>query len=189
MDESPKLRPILLVLAAMFAFSLMVVFTRGAQANILGVAAWRAIIVAIVFAISTVLREGGVSALKPDGVTLRLGLWLGLAWQWRPRPLSGAMPSPRSPTPSSCKPRAGDGLSARLLALQGALGCCSRHRRGHRALRCRDAVRVSLFQVSHFASSRFLLGDFLAFVSAIGYAAVLVLTRMTRRENTPSSPH
>ena len=44
---------------------------------------------------------------------------------------------------------------------------------------------VSLFQVSHFASSRFLLGDFLAFVSAIGYAAVLVLTRMTRNENTP----
>ena len=43
MNETLKLRPILLVLAAMFAFSLMVVFTRGAQANILGVAAWRAI--------------------------------------------------------------------------------------------------------------------------------------------------
>ncbi|MGB0638574.1 MAG: SPFH domain-containing protein, partial [Myxococcota bacterium] len=44
---------------------------------------------------------------------------------------------------------------------------------------------VSIFQVSHFASSRFLMGDFLSLVSALGYAGVLVLTRMTRREQTP----
>ena len=29
--------------------------------------------------LSTVLREGGVSALKADAVTLRLGAWLGVA--------------------------------------------------------------------------------------------------------------
>ena len=78
-EETPGLRPILLVLGAMFAFSLMAVFTRGAQANILGVSAWRAIFVALVFAASAVWSEGGPKALKPDAVTLRLGSWLGLA--------------------------------------------------------------------------------------------------------------
>mgnify|MGYP004321797083 CR=1 FL=1 len=56
-DEAPALRPVLLVIGAMFAFSLMVVFTRAADANILGVAAWRAIVVALVFAASAVVRE------------------------------------------------------------------------------------------------------------------------------------
>ena len=64
-DEAPALRPVLLVIGAMFAFSLMVVFTRAADANILGVAAWRAIVVALVFAASAALREGGVGALRP----------------------------------------------------------------------------------------------------------------------------
>ena len=186
MDESPKLRPILLVLAAMFAFSLMVVFTRGAQANILGVAAWRAIIVAVVFAISTVLREGGVPALKPDGVTLRLGLWLGLALAVASSTFVGGYAfttvantiflhnlAPVMVFPLAYwlfKERSG------AAAVTGA---------GIALFGVAMLSGVSLFQVSHFASSRFLLGDFLAFVSAIGYAAVLVLTRMTRRENTP----
>ena len=37
-----SLRPQLLVLGAMFAFSLMAVFTRGADAGFLGIALWRA---------------------------------------------------------------------------------------------------------------------------------------------------
>ena len=44
-DASPGLRQVLLILAAMFAFSRMAFFTRGAQAHILGVSAWRAILV------------------------------------------------------------------------------------------------------------------------------------------------
>ena len=186
MNETLKLRPILLVLAAMFAFSLMVVFTRGAQANILGVAAWRAIIVAIVFAISTVLREGGVEALKPDKVTLRLGTWLGLALAVASSTFVGGYAfttvantiflhnlAPVMVFPLAYwlfKERSG------AAAVTGA---------GIALFGVAMLSGVSLFQVSHFASSRFLLGDFLAFVSAIGYAAVLVLTRMTRRENTP----
>ena len=186
MNETLKLRPILLVLAAMFAFSLMVVFTRGAQANILGVAAWRAIIVAIVFAISTVVREGDVAALKPDGVTLRLGTWLGLALAVASSTFVGGYAfttvantiflhnlAPVMVFPLAYwlfKERSG------AAAVTGA---------GIALFGVAMLSGVSLFQVSHFASTRFLLGDFLAFVSAIGYAAVLVLTRMTRRENTP----
>lgn len=185
-EEAPELRSILLVLAAMFAFSLMVVFTRGAQANILGVAAWRAIIVAAVFAISAVATEGGTSALKPDAMTLKLGAWLGLALAIASSTFVGGYAlttvantiflhnlAPLMVFPLAWwlfKERAGaasvTGASVALFGVAMLSG-------------------VSLFQVSHFASSRFLLGDFLAFISAIGYAAVLVLTRMTRKENTP----
>jgi len=185
-EEAPELRSILLVLAAMFAFSLMAVFTRGAQANILGVAAWRAIIVAAVFAISAIATEGGTSALKPDAVTLKLGAWLGLALAIASSTFVGGYAlttvantiflhnlAPLMVFPLAWwlfKERAGaasvTGASVALFGVAMLSG-------------------VSLFQVSHFASSRFLLGDFLAFISAIGYAAVLVLTRMTRNENTP----
>ena len=48
-------------------------------ANFKPVSAWRAIFVAVVFAVSAVWSEGGTKALKPDAVTLRLGSWLGLA--------------------------------------------------------------------------------------------------------------
>ena len=185
-EEAPELRSILLVLAAMFAFSLMAVFTRGAQANILGVAAWRAIIVAVVFGIAAVVTEGGTSALKPDSKTLKLGSWLGLALAIASSTFVGGYAlttvantiflhnlAPLMVFPLAWwlfKERAGaasvTGASVALFGVAMLSG-------------------VSLFQVSHFASSRFLLGDFLAFVSAIGYAAVLVLTRMTRKENTP----
>ena len=185
-EEAPELRSILLVLAAMFAFSLMAVFTRGAQANILGVAAWRAIIVAVVLAISAIATEGGTKALKPDAVTLKLGAWLGLALAIASSTFVGGYAlttvantiflhnlAPLLVFPLAWwlfKERAGAAsVTGASIALFGVAMLSG----------------VSLFQVSHFASSRFLLGDFLAFVSAIGYAAVLVLTRMTRKENTP----
>ncbi|MFT5686847.1 MAG: membrane protease subunit HflK, partial [Myxococcota bacterium] len=44
---------------------------------------------------------------------------------------------------------------------------------------------VSLFHFAHFTNPRFLLGDLLAVGSAVGYAAVLVLTRAIRQEGTP----
>jgi membrane protease subunit HflK len=185
-EETPGLRPILLVLGAMFAFSLMALFTRGAQANILGVAAWRAIFVAVVFGASAVMSEGGVQALKPDAVTLRLGGWLGLALAIASSTFVGGYAfttvantiflhnlAPVAVFPLAFwlyKERPGSAaVMGAIVALFGVALLSG----------------VSLFQVSHFASSRFLFGDFLAFISAIGYAAVLVLTRMTRREQTP----
>ena len=184
--ETPALRPVLLVIGAMFAFSLMVVFTRAADANILGVAAWRAIVVAIVFAISAVLREGGIRALRPDPTTLKLGTWLGVALAIASSTFVGAYAlttaantiflhnlAPVFVFPLAWwlfKERSGSAaVTGAIIALFGVALLSG----------------VSLFQVSHFASSRFLMGDFLAFVSAIGYAAVLVLTRMTRTQNTP----
>ena len=185
-DEAPRLRPILLVLAAMFAFSLMAVFTRGAQTNILGVAAWRAIFVAVVFALTTIAKDGGVAALRPDATTLRLGSWLGVALAVASATFVGGYAlttvantiflhnlAPLMVFPLAWwlfKERSGPGaVTGAGIALFGVAMLSG----------------VSLFQVSHFASSRFLLGDFLSFISAIGYAAVLVLTRMTRREETP----
>jgi len=170
----------------MFAFSLMALFTRGSQANILGVSAWRAIFVAVVFAVSVVWSEGGTKALKPDAVTLRLGSWLGLALAVASSTFVGGYAFTtvantiflHNLAPIAVFPLAywlykerpgGAALMGAIVALFGVALLSG----------------VSIFQVSHFASSRFLLGDFLAFVSAIGYAAVLVLTRMTRREQTP----
>jgi len=185
-EETPGLRPILLVLGAMFAFSLMALFTRGAQTNILGMSAWRAIFVAIVFAASAIASEGGVQALKPEPVTLRLGAWLGLALAVASSTFVGGYAFTtvantiflHNLAPIAVFPLAywlykerpgGAAIMGAVVALFGVAMLSG----------------VSLFQVSHFASSRFLFGDFLAFVSAIGYAAVLVLTRMTRREQTP----
>lgn len=185
-DEAPALRPVLLVIGAMFAFSLMVVFTRAADANILGVAAWRAIVVALVFAASAAVREGGVGALRPDPTTLKLGTWLGIALAVASSTFVGAYAlttaantiflhnlAPVFVFPLAWwlfQERAGSAaVTGAVIALFGVALLSG----------------VSLFQVSHFASSRFLLGDFLAFVSAVGYAAVLVLTRMTRTHDTP----
>jgi membrane protease subunit HflK len=185
-EETPKLRPILLVVAAMFAFSLMAVFTRGAATDTLPIATWRAIFVAAVFAIGAVLREGGVSALRPDPTTLRLGAWLGVALAVASTTFVGAYIfttaantiflhnlAPVMVFPLAYwlfEERSGAGaVTGACIALFGVAMLSG----------------VSIFQVSHFASSRFLLGDALALLSAVGYAAVLVLTRMTRRAGTP----
>lgn len=185
-EETPALRPILLVLAAMFAFSLMAWFTRAAAADTLGIAAWRAIIVAVVFAASAMLREGGAAALRPDSTTLKLGLWLGLALAIASTTFVGGYALTTIPNTIFLhnlapvfvfplawwlfKERSGTAaITGGVIALFG-VGMM---------------FWVSLFQASHFASSRFLLGDLLAFISAIGYAAVLVLTRLTRQRGTP----
>lgn len=44
---------------------------------------------------------------------------------------------------------------------------------------------VSLFHASHFTNPRYLLGDFLSLVSAVGYAGVLVWTQLCRKHNLP----
>jgi membrane protease subunit HflK len=185
-DESPGLRQVLMVLAAMFAFSLMAFFTRGAQAHILGVAAWRAVFVAVIFAISTVAVEGGVQALRPEKTTLRLGAWLGVALAIASSTFVGGYALTtvantiflHNMAPVVVFPLAwwlykerpqGGALTGAGIALFGV------------AL----LTGVSLFQVTHYANARFLLGDLLALISAVGYGAVIVITRMTRRAETP----
>jgi modulator of FtsH protease HflK len=185
-EETPKLRPILLVLAAMFAFSLMAVFTRGAQAPILGVAAWRAIFVAVVFGLFAFAREGGAEALKPDAQTLKLGGWLGLALAVASSTFVGGYAFTTVANTiflHNLAPVMVFPLAFWLFKERSGAGAVT----GAGIALCGVAMLsgVSLFQVSHFASSRFLLGDFLALVSAVGYAAVLVLIRMTRRAETP----
>jgi membrane protease subunit HflK len=184
--ERPGLRPVLLVLGAMFAFSLMALFAREAQANILGVAAWRAVFVAAVFGVWAVAKEGGVPALKPDPVTLRWGAWLGLALAIASSTFVGGYALTtvantiflHNLAPVVVFPLAWWLFQERAnsAALAGA---------GIALVGVALLTGVSFFQVAHFANAKFLLGDMLALVSAIGYAAVLVLTRLTRKENTP----
>jgi membrane protease subunit HflK len=185
-EDSPGLRQVLLVLAAMFAFSLMAFFTRGAQAHILGVAAWRAVFVAVIFGISVLAVEGGVPALRPDKTTLRLGSWLGVALAVASSTFVGGYAlttvantiflhnlAPVVVFPLAWllykeRPQSG-ALTGAGIALFGV------------AL----LTGVSLFQVSHYANARFLFGDLLALISAVGYAAVIVIIAMTRRAETP----
>ncbi|MFT5684994.1 MAG: hypothetical protein ACI8RZ_005940, partial [Myxococcota bacterium] len=72
-------RPVLLILGAMFAFGLMALFTREANAPVLTVAAWRAVLVAVVFGFWAVISEGAQVALRPDRTTLRWGIPYGVA--------------------------------------------------------------------------------------------------------------
>ena len=68
-----------LVLGAMFLFSLMALFTRRAEAPFLTIAAWRALLVALVFGVWTVARSPErLAALRPDRTTLRWGVIYGL---------------------------------------------------------------------------------------------------------------
>lgn len=186
--EPPRSRrPVLLVLAAMFAFSLMALFTRESGAPVAGVAAWRAVFVAVVFAVAAVLREGGRAALiRPSRDTVVLGSWLGLALAVASSTFVGGYAfttvantiflhnlAPVVVFPLAWwlyaeRPRS-SALAGAGIALVGVALLSG----------------VSFFQVAHFANPRFLLGDGLALLSAVGYGAVLVLTRATRRAGTP----
>lgn len=176
----------MLALGAFFAFSLMPVFTRAADAPVITIAAWRAVLVALVFGLWAFWKEGGRSALVPQGAMLRLGVVYGLALALASSTfvagyafttaantiflhnLAPAVTFPLAWWAFREKPTA-TALTGAAVAVLG-VGLLS---------------GVSLFQFSHMASTRFLLGDFFAFLSAIGYAAVLVATRATRREGTP----
>ena len=176
-----------LVLGAMFLFSLMALFTRRADAPFLTVAAWRAVLVALVFGVWTVARAPErLAALRPDRTTLRWGVIYGLLLALASSTFVGGYAfttvantiflhnlAPLVAFPLAWwmfqeKPSAG-ALTGAAVAIVG-LALLS---------------GVSLFQFSHFSHPRFLAGDTLAFVSAIGYAGVLVVTRATRREDTP----
>ena len=169
----------------MFCFALMAVFTRGADAPILTISAWRALIVALVFGVWAFWVEGP-SSLTPDKKTLRLGAWYGVALAVASSTFVGGYALTtvantiflHNLAPAVAFPLAwwlfkerpsGATIAGAAVALVG-VGLLS---------------GVSLFHFAHFTSPRFLLGDFLAVISAVGYAAVLVMTRLTRTENTP----
>ncbi len=176
----------LLALGAFFAFSLMPVFTRGAHAPIVTVAAWRAVIVAAVFGVWAVAAEGGVRALRPAPRTLKLGVWYGLALALASSTfVAGYALTTAANTiflhnlaPVAAFPlawwafREKPSASAMTGALVAVLGVAL-------------LSGVSIVQFTKMTNPRFLLGDLAALVSAVGYAAVLVCTRATRRENTP----
>jgi membrane protease subunit HflK len=185
-SERPSIRPVLLVLGAMFAFSMMALFTREAGANVLGVAAWRAVIVALIFGVWAVAKEGKDTALKPSPTTWKLGAWLGLALAIASSTFVGGYAFTtvantiflHNLAPIVVFPLAWWLFQERshAAALSGA---------GIALVGVALLSGVSFFQVAHFANARFIIGDLLAIISALGYAAVLTLTRLTRRENTP----
>jgi len=179
-------RQIFLVLGAMFAFSLMAIFTRGAQAPFLTISAWRAIFVAAVFGVWAAAAEGGVAALRPDRPTLRIGGLLGLALALASSTFVGGYAfttvantiflhnlapvivfplawwtAREKPSPAA--------LTGTAIALFGVAMLSG----------------VSVLQLSHFANPRFIIGDVLALMSAVGYGGVLVATRAARVAQTP----
>jgi membrane protease subunit HflK len=176
-----------LVLGAMFLFSLMALFTRRADAPFLTVAAWRAVLVALVFGGWTVARSPErLAALKPDRTTAKWGVIYGLLLALASSTFVGGYAfttvantiflhnlAPLVAFPLAWwvfqeRPSASS-LTGAAVAILG-VGLLS---------------GVSLFHFSHFSHPRFLAGDALAFASAIGYAGVLVVTRATRRHGTP----
>ncbi len=202
MDRLTTLRPgrdYAYVLAATFAFALMAVFTRGADAPILTVAAWRAVFVAVVFAVWTVVaaRASGapeaadtpLGGLIPDRATLRLGAIYGVALAVASSTFVGGYAlttvantiffhslSPLAVFPLAWwmfreqpSPRALAGTAVAVLGVALLSG-------------------ASIFQFTHYADPRFLAGDVLAFVSALGYGAVLVATRAARGRGAPVLP-
>ncbi len=185
-SASPTPRDLLLVLGAMFAFSLMALFTRAAGASVLGIAAWRAIFVALVFVGMAAMREGPTVLVRPSPDTMKLGSILGVALALASSTFVGGYAfttvantiflhnlAPVVVFPLAWwlfrerpRPAAVTGAGIALVGVAMLTG-------------------VSLFQVAHFANPRFLLGDGLALASAAGYGAVLVYTRATRQAQTP----
>jgi len=184
--QRPPLPDILLVLAAMFAFSLMALFTRAAAASVLGVAAWRAIFVTGVFAAMAAWREGPSTLRAPTRDTLKLGGVLGVALAVASSTFVGGYAFTtvantiflHNLAPVVVFPLAWWMFREKPLpaAVTGA---------GIALVGVAMLTGVSLFQVAHFANPRFLLGDGLALASAVGYGAVLVYTRATRQAGTP----
>lgn len=186
--ELSERRSLLLVVGAMATFSLMAVFTREAGASVFTVAAWRAIFVAAVFGIWMLVRTGPAS-FRVDRNTLVISGWMGLALAIASATfVAGYAYTTVANTiflhnlaPVAVFPLAwwmfrekpapvvitGAGIAVAGVAMLSG---------------------VSLFQVGHFASARFLVGDVLALVSALGYAGVLVITRKARQEETPIVP-
>ena len=175
-----------LVLGAMLAFSLMALFTRGADAPIVGIAAWRAVIVAGVFGGWALWAEGSAVVLNPDSTTRRLGVIYGLCLAVASATFVGGYAFTTVANTiffHNLAPLAAFPLA--WWAFQERPGATVMTGGGIAMLGVALLSGVSLFHLSHFTNPRFLLGDALSVLSALGYAGVLVMTRATRREGTP----
>ena len=177
-------RPILYVLLAMFAFGMMALFTREANASVITIATWRAIAVAILFGIAAFWKKDVKDIHKKESLAISIpyGLFLGLA--------SSTFVGGYAFTTVANTIFLHN--LAPLFTIPLALWMFSEKAHPNLiagALICLIGVGlisgVSIFHVSHFTDSRFLLGDFLAAVSAVGYAGVLVWTKITRQANLP----
>ncbi|MEC7986113.1 MAG: EamA family transporter [Myxococcota bacterium] len=181
---SSEKRPFFYVLIAMLGFGMMALFTREANASVITIATWRAIDVAILFGIAAVWKKDLNNITAPESLKISVpyGLFLGLAsstfvggyafttvantiFLHNLAPLF-AIPLALWKFDEKAHPNI---IAGALLCLVG-VGLIS---------------GVSLFHASHFTNSRFLLGDFLAVVSAFGYAGVLVWTKLTRKADLP----
>ena len=179
-------RPILLILAAMFAFGMMALFTRAADASVLTVAAWRALLVAAVFGGWAFSREGGAAALRPDRETLRLAVPYGLALAVASTTFVGGYAMTTVANTiflHNLAPAVAFPLAWWMFRERPGPGTVAGA--GVAILGVAMLSGVSLFHFAHFTNPRFLLGDLLALASAVGYAGVLVLTRATRQADTP----
>ena len=178
-------RSILLVLGAMAAFSMMALFTRAADASVFTVAAWRGIFVTVAFGGWMLVREGPRS-FKVDTGTLKIAGIMGVALAVASATfVAGYVYTTVANTiflhnlaPVVVFPLAWWAFREKPGAAVLAGGAMAV---GGVAL----LSGVSFVQVAHFANPRFLLGDVLAFVSALGYGAVLVATRESRQRQTP----
>ncbi len=181
-------RGVLLVVGAMAAFSLMPVFSRAADTSVYTMAAWRAVFVAMGFGLWVLVRQGP-AAFKVDRETLKISGLMGTALAVASATfvagyvfttvantiflhnLAPVVVFPLAWWAFREKPGAsvltGAGVAVAGVALLSG---------------------VSLFQVAHFSSGRFLLGDLLATVSAAGWAGVMVATRAARQKDTPLVP-
>ena len=169
----------------MAAFSLMALFTRAAEASVFTVAAWRGIFVALAFGLWMVVKDGPRS-FKVDAPTLRISAIMGVALAIASATfVAGYVYTTVANTiflhnlaPVVVFPLAWWAFRERPGAAVLAGGAIA-------VAGVALLSGVSFVQVAHFANPQFLLGDGLAFVSALGYAGVLVATRQSRTMGTP----
>jgi drug/metabolite transporter (DMT)-like permease/regulator of protease activity HflC (stomatin/prohibitin superfamily) len=179
-------RSVILILLAMFGFGLMAFFTREANAPIVTIATWRAVLVAVVFGIWAMLTEGGERLIRPSKEQLRIGVPYGLFLALASSTFVGGYAlttvantiffhnlAPIIAFPLAVKllkeKTDNSAVAGSIIALSGIALISG----------------ISAFHASHFSNPRFLLGDFLAVVSAFGYAGVLIWTKKTRIAELP----
>ncbi len=181
-------REVLLLFGAALSFALMAPFTRASGEPALTVSAWRAVFVAFSFGIWAVSTGGVQSLLLPRAELLRAAVYGGAVALASSTYVGGF-------TFTTVANTVFFHALAPLFVIPLA-----RWRFGERPT---DAALVgigiavagvgllsgvSIFHLFRFTDTRFLLGDFLAFLSAVAYAAVLVATREARNNQVPIVP-
>ena len=217
-------RSIIYVLLAMFAFAMMALFTREANADVLTIATWRAILVAVIFGLGAFtqgelrfftekeskpsdldetnesspekseqkkleqeksypdLSQKGLFSKEHLKISIPYGLFLGVA--------SSTFVGGYAFTTVANTIFLHN--LAPMFAIPLVFWMFSERTNSNVILGAVISVfgvalisGVSLFHATHLTNPRFLLGDFLALVSAVGYAGVLVWTQACRRYQLP----